>query len=277
MKKNITHAVAAILVATSSVHAATEATFQDLTFTSGSYENGEHLAGSFTSQGFTFGNTYSPLYGSWGGFAYSKTTDATTPGFGNQFSAWPGGGSGPTGDVAAGEAYAVAYVDVYSPNFADLPTILLPTGETSPVSLRLTNTTYAALTMRDGGSFGAVKFGGADGNAPDYLKLTIFGLRQDDSVQASIDFYLADFRAANNTLDYIVNDWRLVDLTALGSGVAKLRFDLESSQSDGFGGYTTPTYFAVDNVRAVPEPSAVCLFLLGLACVATRRRGDFRP
>lgn len=276
MKKIILQAAAFSLAAFPCAQAVTEADFEDLAYTSGSFENGQHLAGSFTSRGATFANDYSAQFSSWRGFAYSKTTDTTTAGFGNQYSAWTGGGSGPAGATAPGESYGVAFADVYSPNPADLPTITLAPGDDTPLSLRLTNTTYAALTMRDGGSFGAVKFGGATGDTPDYLKLTISGLRADGSVQASIDFFLADFRFANNALDYIVNDWRLLDLTPLGSGVAKLRFGMESSQPDGFGGYATPTYFAVDNVRAVPEPGTLSLCALGLAGLAARRRSIAR-
>ena len=46
--------------------------------------------GSFTSGGVKFGNEYNTNYDSWGGFAYSNQTDNTTPGFGNQFSAFTG-------------------------------------------------------------------------------------------------------------------------------------------------------------------------------------------
>ena len=50
--------------------------------------------GSFTSGGATFGNlftidnTFGFPFDTWSGFSYSKATDAATPGFSNQYSAY---------------------------------------------------------------------------------------------------------------------------------------------------------------------------------------------
>jgi len=62
-----------------------------------------------------------------------------------------------------------------------------------------------------------------------------------------------------------------VDLTALGSNVAKLAFTVSSSDSSAFG-VNTPTYFAVDNVVVAPEPTAGLLSGVGLALLAATRR-----
>src|SRR5262245_40414721 len=94
----------------------------------------------FISGGASFNNVYNPDFSSWGGFALSRATDTTTPGFLNQYSAWTGSGFG------GSSQYAVGYMDVYTPTF---PTITLPAGEV-PLSLEITNTTYTALVMRDG-------------------------------------------------------------------------------------------------------------------------------
>ena len=50
----------------------------------------------------------------------------------------------------------------------------LPAGM-DPASVRLTNTTFAALSMRDGDAF-AKQFGGVSGDDPDWFLLTIDGL-----------------------------------------------------------------------------------------------------
>ena len=64
-------------------------------------------------------------------------------------------------------------------------------------SLMVTNTTYAALSMRDGDSF-AKKFGGPSGNDPDYFRLTITGKDSGGSTIGSVEFYLADYRFADS-------------------------------------------------------------------------------
>ena len=74
-----------------------------------------------------------------------------------------------------------------------------------------------------------------------------------------MNFYLADFRFADNSQDYIVNDWRYVDFSPLGS-VDEIRFSMSSSDNDAFGPLT-PTYFAMDNFLAVPEPSSLAASL----------------
>ena len=261
MKKHLTlcGALCGVLVTAQ----ANQATFDDLVLAPNSHENGATLSGSFTSGGLAFNNSYTPAFGGlWSGFAYSNRTDVTTAGFGNQYSAFTGGGSGPTGATIAGENYAVGYLDV-------IPTITLPATE-SPLSLRVTNTTYAGLSMRDGDSF-AKKFGGVSGNDPDFFKLTITGLGAGDTILGSIDFYLADFRFANNTQDYIVNTWTMVDLAPLGAATRKIQFALSSSDNGGFG-MNTPAYFAIDHVQTVPEPGSVTLLVLGLAGFGVRRR-----
>src|SRR5262249_25167851 len=150
----------------------------------------------------------------------SQTTDSTTPGYGNQYSAIPGSGAG--GSATYGVAYTGGQVGAQGPiariAFAQ---------DVSLAGAEITNTTYAALSMRDGDGF-AKKFGGASGNDADYLILTITGRDAANAITGSVDFALADYRFANNALDYIVNQWTFVDLSGLGT-VAALEFSLDSS------------------------------------------------
>jgi hypothetical protein len=227
------------------------------------YYNGCNAAGpptDFSSQGATFNND-TQVYGSdcyWQGWAYSQTTDVTTPGFGNQYSAIAGSGAG--GSATYGVAYTGGAVGAQGP----VARITFD-SEVSLAAVAITNTTYAALSMRDGDGF-AKKFGGASGSDPDYFLLTITGRDAGDAVTGSVEFALADYRFANDALDYIVTQWTLVDLSSLGS-IAALEFSLDSSDQS-FGYLNTPAYFALDSV---PEPSSAALLALGLALLARRR------
>ena len=103
------------------------------------------------------------------GWAYSQTTDTTTPGFGNQYSAIPGAGA------SSSATYGVAFT---GGGGAQAATSRITFDQ--PVSLlgaALTNTTYAALSMRDGDAF-AKKFGGASGSDPDYFTAHDHGARR---------------------------------------------------------------------------------------------------
>jgi hypothetical protein len=242
--------------------------FEDLSLSPGSFYNGSDLAGGFASRGASFNNSFTDFGGgfsTWAQWSYSNVTDNTTAGYGNQYSAFAGGGAGGSAN------YGVSFVSSFDP----APAIILPTGF-APVSMQITNTTYTALTLRDGDPFGfAKKFGGVSGNDPDYLKLTITGRDALDQSTGSIDFYLADFRFADNSQDYIVADWTTVDLTSLGAA-SKLTFAIESSDNDPLFGINTPAYFAADNiaVAAVPEAGSLALTGVGLAVLAAvgRRR-----
>ncbi|MCD0459173.1 DUF4465 domain-containing protein [Roseiconus lacunae] len=218
---------------------------------------------------------------SWGGFAISNVTDNTTPGFSNQYSAYPGSGAG------GSQNYAVAFGnrDVETTRFIDenfvfdrnnvdhlkqLPSIYLPENA-SAHSVAVTNTTYGYLSMRDGDAF-AKKFGGIDGTDSDYLTLSIYGLDETDStLDASIEFNLADFRFASESEDYILGDWAQLDLSPLADA-RSLHFNLSSSDI-GDDGMNTPAYFAIDNfqITAIPEPSAA-VAIAGLCVAGTLRR-----
>ncbi len=229
----------------------------------GTYYNGSDGAGGFESNGVSFTNLYNAAWGSWSGWAWSTTTDITTAGYGNQYSAFTGGGLSP-------ETYGVAYLDAF--NGMNPLHIDLPAGWRAPQSVAVTNTTYTALTIRDGDGFGfATPFGQGD-----YYRLTIQGLTPEGGLTGTVVHYLADFRGDEAT-HVIQDDWAVLDLSSFGSEVARLSLLVESTDM-GAGGMNTPAYLAIDDlvlgVTAIPEPGAFALAvgLLAMAMVLKRRR-----
>ncbi len=253
MKTIVTFAFASLAVWSQ----AQTADFEDLSLAPNSYENGAGLAGAgFTSHTIGFNNSYDSNFGSWAGFAYSNVQDATTPGFGNQYAAAPGGAHG-------GSNYAVGFFDSFTPTYPSLSTA----GSAETIEgLWVTNDTYAALSMRDGDSF-AKKFGGATGGDADWYLLTAIGYRHGIETGTS-SFYLADYRSTDNSQDYIVSDWRHWDLSSLGADT--LSFYVTGSDVGAFG-LNTPSYFAIDDVQATPEPATFAVLGLGLVAVVRKR------
>lgn len=242
-------------------------TFESVLLVPGSYRNGSDGSGNFTLDGATFKNNFTDWGGgfySWYGFATSNITDNTTPGYGNQYSAFAGEGAGGSTN------YSIGYFSTYDVvNFGAATNVTFSAlTNMAGKGASFTNTTYAALAIRDG--LNAKKFGGPSGNDADWFKLTIEGFAA-GIPQGTVDFYLADFRFADNSKDYIVDDWRYVDFSSLGI-VDELRFSMSSTDNDPIFGINTPSYFAMDNFLAVPEPSALLCSLAGLGLVLRRKR-----
>ncbi len=262
-----------LLTWSTSVYAAT-ATFEDLNPPTsyngpggGGYYNGADGAGGFLNSDFWFTNNHNATYGSWDGWAYSNTSDTTTAGYTNQYSAVTGSGAD------GSDTYGVAYMSTFGPNNTQI-LFGYNSGQyaQSVESIQVTNTTYAALSMQNGDSF-AKQFGGLDGTDPDWFLMTVYGLDAGYARTAeSVSFYLADYRSDNPLDDYILTDWHQLDLTGLGT-VYGLEFELSSSDVGAFG-MNTPAYFAMDNLEAsaVPVPAAVWLLGSGLLGLIGLRR-----
>jgi hypothetical protein len=207
-------------------------TFESLPLTGAeTFYNGADEAGFFQVDNVKFENYYNTEYDFWSGFVYSNVTDNTTPGWLNQYSAYPGSGANNS------EKYSVFYDSGSKIDFSEPIHIQ---------SLKLSNTTYTALSMRDGDMY-AKKFGGETGNDPDFLKVWIIGYNEDWSPADSVEFYLADYRFENNSEDYIVNTWKTVNFNFV-SPIYFLGFKFESSDVSPMGWINTPTYLAIDDV-----------------------------
>lgn len=109
----------------------------------------------------------------------------------------------------------------------------------------VTNTNWAYYSLLEGDAF-AKSFGGAHGTDADWFKLTFTGIDVNEVETGTVDFYLADYRFDDPTMDTIVDEWRFVDLSSLGS-VTSIRCTLHSSDV-GDWGMNTPAYFALDNL-----------------------------
>ena len=235
-----------VLAVTGAASAAMISDFEDLILAPQSYWNGSDGSGYFTSGSARFNNNYDTTYHSWDSFAYSNITDTTTKGMAGQYNSIAGTGQGGSAN------YAVGYV-----GWAQAPTITLNTVSIVG-GLYVTNNNYTYYSVLNGDSF-AKKFGGSTGNDADWFLLTVTGKDAGGFATGTVDFYLADYRFENNTLDYIVNNWEFVDLTSLGA-IKSLELTLNSSDA-GEWGMNTPAYFAIDTI--VPEPATVLLLCIG--------------
>jgi hypothetical protein len=205
-----------------------EAGMENLELEAESFYNGADGEGSFNSGGFTFLNSFfpSPWGDYWSGFAASNVTDNQTAGWTNQYSAISGKGALGT------SAYAVSYGNSE-----------IQFSKTTVSGLYITNATYTYFSMLNGDDY-SKKFGGEDGFDPDWFKVSVAGISETGDTTGIINYFLADFTGENN---YIVNDWRWLDLSSLGE-ITKLRFSLSSSDV-GAWGMNTPAYFCIDQLN----------------------------
>ncbi len=186
----------------------------------------------------TFVNTYYESWGAWywAGFAFSTVSNTTANSYTNQY--------------APAEALPRACAIGYNDSWHDAPTILfdLPAA---PRSLLLNNTTYAALTLRDGDAYGfSQPF--SDG---DYFFLTLTATDLDGHVLATTNHYLADFR---NGLAFIQTNWSTLDLSWMPPNVAALTGTLTTSDI-GDWGPNTPMYFALADFTYAYDDGALGL------------------
>ncbi len=246
MRNSVLLAAGLLAAASFSATAQTVADFENLTLpgTDTAYIN---YSAPGTDVGFSSGLAYFPTvydtssgYSYWSyGFAYSNIKDSTTAGYSGEYNARPGA-------AFSGTNYVVAYG---SENIIRLTGAAQGSGVSG---LYVTNNNYAYYSMLNGDGF-AKKFGDTtgtnsglpQGTYPDYYKMIFRGYRNGALTTDSVEFYLADYRAANSAADYIVKDWKWVSLTSLGR-VDSLHIQLRSSDS-GPWGLNTPAYFCLDN------------------------------
>jgi hypothetical protein len=212
------------------------ANFEKLTVGTSGYWNGADGSGVFQCEDMKFTNSYTDAGANsyWSGFAYSQKNDVTTADYGNQYSVY---------DSSNGNNKFAIFFPPYGEDvYASFPT----GAEYLVKSISLCNSTYVALSMKNGDSY-AKRFGGTSGNDADWFKVTIKGFDVAGTSVGTVDFYLADYQSSDNTKDYIINKWTEVDLTSLGK-INKLTFSFSSSDNSAWG-MNTPSYTCIDNIK----------------------------
>ena len=205
---------------------------------------------SFTSGPLSF--EYTGAEYSWSGFAYSNLSSLNGEYTHDQFAS-----ASLTGMDGDSTNYAVAFVnsDWLGGTYDPIPSVIeVSDGSAASFSgFYINNNEMAYITMKEGSLYNK-KFGGESGNDPDWFRVKIWGIRADNTTTEPIYHYLADFRSGDNSLDFITNTWKWVDLQSLGM-VTALQFVMESTDSGDFG-INTPAYFCMDNltVMAVQGP-----------------------
>ena len=209
------------------------ASFDDVTLGSNGYWTGEEGENEMFSCGWIFTNYYSQSYSFWGGFTASNHTDLTQTGMDAQYTAVTAGGY--NGSAQYGVAYTLGVqTDVYASD-----------GQAHTITgCYVTNNLWAYQSVVNGDSY-STPFGGTTGNDPDWFKLTATGKNASGQTVGTLDFYLADYRFANNEEDYVVDTWEWFDLSPLGA-VHTISFSLSSTKGNAYG-MLTPAYFCIDD------------------------------
>ena len=185
-----------------------------------------------------------------GGIAISQWKDMTTEGSSNQCSVYYNDATTGFGGYKGSRTFAVVtgYDGAEYPYGADTrPIITFDDGATECAfdHFWVTNSTYAALSMKNGDDYAKI-FSYADN---DWFKLVITAYdKNDNQTGTAVEFYLADFRTA--TSPGIITEWKKVDLKPLGNKVHTVKFDLQSSDVGAYG-MNTPGYFCFDNLAII--------------------------
>lgn len=221
-----------------------------------------------SDRGFDNGMAHFPFYtDSFGttafwryGFSYSNMTDSVSSGQGNMFSARTGAGFGGSSQYAVAQ-FNAAYDD-------SIRIIMKPEANgKGAVGFYATNSSYGYYSMKYGDAF-VRKFGDTtgthsglpQGSYPDFFRLIIQAYEGGVLKPDTVAFYLADYRDADSTKDYILSTWQWVSLTKLGTADSfKLR--VQSSDTASFGGaipyLNNPAFFCLDNFTATESPASV--------------------
>ncbi|MBA3665608.1 MAG: DUF4465 domain-containing protein [Bacteroidetes bacterium] len=165
-----------------------------------------------------------------GGFSYTNKNDTTNGNFNNVYNCRAFKGYNNSAKYATGQDHGI---------------IAMKAPYDKVDGFYITNTNYAYKSMKFGDSF-AKKFGGATGNDPDWFKITLKGFLNGAMKSDSATFYLADYRFANNSSDYIVENWQWFNTAILGE-VDSVKVFMYSSDVGQFG-INTPLFFSMDDL-----------------------------
>lgn len=212
------------------------ATFEDLALESESFWPGNEDNAPFYSGSYAFDSYKGDYEGTdfWGKYRYSNRTSSAYNDMTDQYNSAAGGG------VDGSANFGVGYLDPYIGS-SYITVTNNAEGAVIP-GMWVTNSAWVMDCILNGDGLSTVPGGFAAG---DYFKVTITGLRNGSNI-GSLDYYLADYRQADERDYYALDTWQWVDLSSLGT-VNKLWLKVESTKKNNWG-MTTPTYMCVDNV-----------------------------
>ena len=197
------------------------------------------------SGSYAFANVPNKSYNAFSGFVISadKSNETTGEYMIDQFRSAAGG-------AYEGDNFAIAYYSAPSSWYAGYkdPITLTYTTEAKPITgFYVTNSAYTLDAILNG-DYANDAFGEGD-----YLSLTVKGYNG-ETLTGEVIFYLADYRSANESERFALKEWKWLDLSRLGA-VTRLEFEMFTTKSDQFG-FTTPTYFCLDNFGAATHDPA---------------------
>lgn len=230
------------------------ATFEDVyisgeeTFWNGNGQDDNGGSGTFSSMysgSYKFSvNRHSNLW--WSGHACSNITNTNYVGLDDQYNSAAGSG------VNNSKNYCVTYIDGFTPQSIDITNAEADTVK----GMYITNTAWVKNAILKGDGMSTDKDGFKKG---DYFKLNIQGTALDGTIK-KIEYYLADYRDADEAEHYLVDTWQWVDLRSMGK-IKNLTFTLEGTKSNSYG-LTTPTYFCMDDLngeRVITDTPNICV------------------
>lgn len=185
-----------------------------------------------------FENNYESQY-FWSGFAFSNWGDTLSNDYSNQWSVY-------SQAAHSGSVFGLAYIkfDWQAPFTHTFAQIIFQ-SKVKLDSLFLTNSTYTALTIKNGSSY-SNPFSTAN---QDYYKIVMYFINGNDTID-TLEHFLADYRTIDSV---VVKNWQKVDLTAVDS-VTKIAFDAKTTDIGTYGP-NTPLYFCIDDIYFNPSPS----------------------
>lgn len=246
MKKTITKIAMVLGIATSiSANAQNTITFDTFTLAADTFYQ-DVTGADFSAGAATFRYGWDQTYSYWSeGTAYTNkkdtvfTASSTPPYYANLYSCIPGA-------AFSGNNYATMKSGAV---------ITFSNTNTGLAGFYITNTTYAWKSIKKGDMF-ARKFGDTTGTGsgtsipqgeyPDWFKVIVRGYRSGAMITDSVEFYLADYRAAGTSSDYVIKNWQYVNCSSLAQ-VDSVMFELKSSDNGNFG-MNTPGYFSIDDL-----------------------------
>lgn len=239
MKKTFTKLALALgITCFLQTNAQTTVTFDTFTLSANSYY-ADNTGADWQSGNSIFQYDWNTAWSYWsGGSAYTNVNDTVDGTYTNLYGAI-------TGVAFSGSNYSTVQ---------DGAKIAFTNSTTAVQGFYITNTTYAWKVIKNGNGF-ARKFGDTTGTGsgtsipqgeyPDWFKVSVLGFRNGDTLSTTVDFYLADYRAAGTANDYAVKNWQYVNCTSLGT-VDSIQFVMSSSDTSGIW-MNTPAFFSIDN------------------------------